>query len=174
MKHTRFVGLDVHKDQISVAVAESGRGGALEYLGQISNDPAAISKLCARLADLFPGSDQARLLGLDRASDPTLWAHAREHGFALVTQDADFAEMAALYGPPPKVIWLRAGNQPTAAVEDTLRRNQLLIHDFDRDPEAACLEHVAQAARIASALARPADAGPRSARPAAAARASGA
>ncbi len=97
-------------------------------------------KLCARLADLFPGSDQARLLGLDRASDPTLWAHAREHGFALVTQDADFAEMAALYGPPPKVIWLRAGNQPTAAVEDTLRRNQLLIHDFNRDPEAACLE----------------------------------
>jgi hypothetical protein len=29
MKHTRFVGLDVHKDQISVAVAESGRGGAV-------------------------------------------------------------------------------------------------------------------------------------------------
>lgn len=50
MKHTRFVGLDVHKDQISVAVAESGRGGAVEYLGQIANDPAAISKLCARLA----------------------------------------------------------------------------------------------------------------------------
>jgi transposase len=50
MKHTRFVGLDVHKDQISVAVAESGRGGAVEYLGQITNDPAAISKLCTRLA----------------------------------------------------------------------------------------------------------------------------
>ncbi len=50
MKHTRFVGLDVHKDQISVAVAESGRGGAVEYLGQIANNPAAISKLCARLA----------------------------------------------------------------------------------------------------------------------------
>lgn len=47
-KHTGFVGLDVHKDQISVAVAESG--GAVEYLGQIANDPAAISKLRARLA----------------------------------------------------------------------------------------------------------------------------
>ncbi|MBQ0819060.1 MULTISPECIES: hypothetical protein [Microvirga] len=50
MKYTRFVGMDVHKDQISVAVAESGRGGTVEYLGQIANDPAAISKLCARLA----------------------------------------------------------------------------------------------------------------------------
>jgi hypothetical protein len=29
MKHTRSVGLDVNKDQISVAVAESGRGGAV-------------------------------------------------------------------------------------------------------------------------------------------------
>lgn len=32
MKHTRFVGLDVHKDQISVAVAESGRGGAAKIV----------------------------------------------------------------------------------------------------------------------------------------------
>jgi hypothetical protein len=42
--------LDVHKDQILVAVAESGRGGAVEYLDQIANDPAAISKVCTRLA----------------------------------------------------------------------------------------------------------------------------
>jgi transposase len=47
MKHTRFVGLDVHKDQIAVAVAG---GGAVEYLGQIADDPAVISKLCARLS----------------------------------------------------------------------------------------------------------------------------
>jgi predicted nuclease of predicted toxin-antitoxin system len=53
-------------------------------------------KLCARLADLFPGSSQARLLGLDRADDRTLWDHAAAQGFALVTQDADFAEMAVL------------------------------------------------------------------------------
>jgi transposase len=50
MDHTRFVGLDIHKERISVAVAESGRSGAVEYLGEISNDAVAIDKLCERLA----------------------------------------------------------------------------------------------------------------------------
>ena len=49
MEHTRFVGLDIHKERISIAVAESGRFGAVEYLGEISNDPGAIGKLCDRL-----------------------------------------------------------------------------------------------------------------------------
>ena len=46
MEHTRFVGLDIHKERISIAVAESGRSCAVEYLGEISNDPAAIGGLC--------------------------------------------------------------------------------------------------------------------------------
>ena len=49
MEHTRFVGMDIHKERISIAVAESGRTGAVEYLGEITNDPGAISKLCDRL-----------------------------------------------------------------------------------------------------------------------------
>ena len=48
--------------------------------------------------------------------------------------------MAALYGPPPKVNWLRVGNRPPAAVEETLRRNHALIRDFARTEEAACRE----------------------------------
>ena len=49
MEHTRFIGLDIHKERISVAVAQSGRSGAVEYLGEIANEPGAISKLCDRL-----------------------------------------------------------------------------------------------------------------------------
>ena len=49
MEHTRFIGLDIHKERISIAVAESGRSGAVEYLGEIANEPGAIGKLCDRL-----------------------------------------------------------------------------------------------------------------------------
>jgi len=47
--HIRFIGLDIHKARISVTVAESGRDGSIEYVGEISNDPRAIGKLCKRL-----------------------------------------------------------------------------------------------------------------------------
>jgi predicted nuclease of predicted toxin-antitoxin system len=48
--------------------------------------------------------------------------------------------MAALHGPPPKVIWLRSGNGPTEVVEERLRTHADAIADFERDVVAACLE----------------------------------
>ncbi len=96
-------------------------------------------KLCERLADLFPGSRQIRVLGLDRADDRAVWEYARAHGFVLVTLDADFAEMAALLGQPPKVIWLRCGNQPTATIEALLRGHKQALTAFESDA-SACLE----------------------------------
>ena len=58
----------------------------------------------------------------------------------LVTQDSDFADMAALYGPPPKVIWLRCGNQPTHVIERLLRDHAQAITAFEQDTTATCLE----------------------------------
>lgn len=97
-------------------------------------------KLCRSIADVFPGSDQVGRLGLSEADDRSVWDYARINGFTIVSQDADFAEMAALLGPPPKVIWLRAGNQPTLAISTLLRRHAELIAAFGSDGDAACLE----------------------------------
>jgi predicted nuclease of predicted toxin-antitoxin system len=96
-------------------------------------------KLCRQLNDLFPKSGQVRLVGLQNADDAAIWKYAASNGFALVTLDSDFTELAALRGPPPKVIWLRCGNQPTAAVESLLREHAETIRGFEYDP-AACLE----------------------------------
>ena len=65
---------------------------------------------------------------------------ARANGFALVSQDSDFADLAALRGPPPKIIWLRCGNQPTETVEKLLRMHADAITAFELDKTAACLE----------------------------------
>jgi predicted nuclease of predicted toxin-antitoxin system len=97
-------------------------------------------KLCQIVADLFPESKHVRLLGLSEVGDRVLWDYARENGFAIVSQDADFAEMAVLLRSPPKVIWLRAGNQSTADISSLLRRHSDLILAFSDDVEAACLE----------------------------------
>ena len=48
-KSIRFVGLDVHKDSISVAVAEDDRGGEVRYMGTIGTT-TALNKLVARLS----------------------------------------------------------------------------------------------------------------------------
>jgi predicted nuclease of predicted toxin-antitoxin system len=96
-------------------------------------------RLCRQLSDLFPASNQVRLLGLERADDHTIWNYAKANGFVLATLDADFVEIASLRGAPPKVIWLRCGNQPTAVIEGLLRSHATLIIDFQRD-KSACLE----------------------------------
>ena len=42
---TMFIGLDVHKATIAVAVAEGGHREAARYYGEIENSSAALSKL---------------------------------------------------------------------------------------------------------------------------------
>ena len=97
-------------------------------------------RLCRNLADVFPGSEQAIRAGLAEADDVAVWNYAARNGLTIVTHDADFAELAAFRGPPPKVIWLRCGNRPTAEIEDLLRRHAGLIGSFAEDGVAACLE----------------------------------
>jgi predicted nuclease of predicted toxin-antitoxin system len=87
-------------------------------------------RLCQQLADLFPGSTQVRLVGLDQADDRALWEFARANDYMLVSFDADLADMATLLGTPPKVIWLRCANQPTRTIEKLLRDHAEAIAAF--------------------------------------------
>jgi predicted nuclease of predicted toxin-antitoxin system len=81
-----------------------------------------------------------RLVGLADANDRAVRDYAKANGFTLISLDSDFADMAALLGSPPKVIWLRCGNQPTAMIESLLRSHAAALAEFELDAATACLE----------------------------------
>ena len=97
-------------------------------------------RLPALLAAEFPGSGQVIAAGLATADDRAVWAYAAAHGLAVVSKDADFAQLSAGLGPPPKVIWLRIGNGPTRDVVALLRTQAADVQAFLADPAAAVLE----------------------------------
>jgi predicted nuclease of predicted toxin-antitoxin system len=96
-------------------------------------------KLLNRLADMYPGSAHVELLGLATADDRTVWDYARQHGYMIVTKDADFSELLLLYSFPPKIIWLRRGNCSTNNIEVMLRNGFEAIETLSDDPNTGIL-----------------------------------
>jgi len=50
------LGLDVHKDSITIAIAQAGRQGELRLFGTITNDLHALEKALARIRKAHPGA----------------------------------------------------------------------------------------------------------------------
>jgi predicted nuclease of predicted toxin-antitoxin system len=97
-------------------------------------------RLVPMLIDAFPGTSQVQLLGLETGTDAAIWSYAGAHGYAVVTKDSDFVELAALRGPPPKVIWLNLGNVANSDVSAKLLENIEAIRDFAVSTEDGVLE----------------------------------
>ncbi len=83
-------------------------------------------RLARALEDLFPDSLH-------------VWDYARQHGFVIVSKDADFHQRSFVFGAPPKVVWVRLGNCSTADVERLLRHRSRVIEAFGADEELAFL-----------------------------------
>lgn len=60
-----------------------------------------------------------------------------------MTFDSDFQDFSTLYGSPPKIIWLRAGNTSTNRIAELLIIKFIAIKDFsesDLQKEISILE----------------------------------
>lgn len=61
-----------------------------------------------------------RELDLVRSEDPDIFAAARVAADAVMTKDRDFVELLERLGPPPKVIWITAGNTSKRHLKEIL------------------------------------------------------
>lgn len=95
--------------------------------------------LVVQVRDAFPESRHVTALDLDTATDREIWDHAREHGYVIVSKDSDFRQLAFLYGPPPKVLWLRVGNASTKTVLQVILEHVEAIEAFAISEDEALL-----------------------------------
>src|SRR5262245_61044296 len=96
-------------------------------------------QLVSLLEDLCSGSIHVRDVGLQRADDLTVWAHAAHHGLCILSKDSDFHQLSFLLGHPPKVIWIRLGNCSTEEIAALFRNHVDAIRAFIDDTEAGFL-----------------------------------
>jgi len=92
------------------------------------------------LAFEFPESVHIAALRLETADDSEIWKYAKTNGFTIVTQDADYYELALMRGIPPKIIWVRSGNTSTKYLQNLFLQKVQKIKDFIGHAESICLE----------------------------------
>ncbi|HYF20164.1 MAG TPA: DUF5615 family PIN-like protein [Ramlibacter sp.] len=91
-------------------------------------------RLVPALQQLFPGSSQVTLLGLQGATDPALCEYAAEHDFVLCSKDDDFRRLVATRGYKPRLVLIALGNVSNDAVLSALLAEaQRLLRAFE-DP----------------------------------------
>lgn len=102
-------------------------------------------KIISRLSGYFPGSIHVRESKMQASTDKEIWEFAKANSFTIVTYDSDFSNLVSIWGHPPKVIWLKSGNNSTDFLINLLISHAAIIKDFISSAEyenIGCLEVV--------------------------------
>jgi len=88
----------------------------------------------------YPDSTQIALLGMESASDLEVWSYAKDNGYVIVSKDSDFYDLTLLHGTPPKLIWLKSGNNSKSAITQLLIDNRKKIESLLEQDDISCVE----------------------------------
>ena len=97
-------------------------------------------KLVHKLVPYFPNSTHVKSEHLHQVDDRQIWKYAKDGGYCIVSQDADFYELSVILGVPPKVIWIKTGNTSTLNILRLLTENHEAILAFNTDVKRSCME----------------------------------
>ncbi len=96
-------------------------------------------RIVPQILDLYPGSSHVKAHRLIQTDDLLIWSFARQHGYTIISKDADFHQRSLVFGHPPKLVYLRVGNCPTSRITQLIRSNYVLLSAFDSDPDTSIL-----------------------------------
>jgi predicted nuclease of predicted toxin-antitoxin system len=100
------------------------------------NLPRSLAKA---LEAQFPGTVHVAHVDLLKAADDVVWNYARENNFSIMSKDRDFADRSDVFGPPPKVVWIRIGNCSVQQLAAAIHASGPEIEEFLSDEHAGLL-----------------------------------
>jgi predicted nuclease of predicted toxin-antitoxin system len=92
-------------------------------------------KLVPLLREEFPDSAHVAELDLAQSTDRQIWDFAGQNDYVIVSKDSDFRQLAFLFGPPPKAVWLDVGNVSSSTILELIRSSRETINDFADNTE---------------------------------------
>jgi predicted nuclease of predicted toxin-antitoxin system len=98
-------------------------------------------RLCKILENVYPNSIHVNRTHLQKPIDDIdIWKYAKKNDYTILTQDEDFLFLSYQFSFPPKVIFLKTGNQSTKVVAKILIAKKDQLESFLTSPEYAFLE----------------------------------
>lgn len=97
-------------------------------------------RIVTKLKNHFPLISQVRLEGLENASDKEIWEFAGRNGYTIVTFDSDFYDLSVIWGPPPKIIWVKSLDQRTDTIFQLVLFHKDTILAMENENDLSCLE----------------------------------
>lgn len=92
-------------------------------------------KLIALLGNEFDEVSHVAELELAQSTDRQIWEYAKQKDSIIVSKDSDFRQLAILFGPPPKVVWINVRNASSSTILELIRESREVITNFSENNE---------------------------------------